>query len=97
MSLTALAHPLSIADVLDIDPLPVSSELTPQQAAVVLCVSDSYMDTLLDTGEIPFRMSGDVRLVPLNYLLEYDREKVRQRRDILRKLAQESQEMGLYD
>lgn len=79
------------------DQVPSSMELTPQQAAEVLCVSDSYMDQLLESGEIPFRMVGDSRLISLKDLQGYDKEKVRLRREVLRQLAQESQEMGLYD
>jgi len=97
MSLTALSYPVLTPDTLVIDMFPVSSELTPRQAAEVLCVSDAYMEKLLESGEIPFRGVGGSRLVPLSNLLEYDKEKVQLRREVLKKLAQESQEMGLYD
>ena len=72
-------------------------ELTVQQAAEVLCVWEPHLDQLLETGEIPSRIVGDTRLVKLKALLEYDKEQVRLRREVLKELAREGQEMGFYD
>jgi hypothetical protein len=73
------------------------TELTSPQAAEVICVREEYMDKLLESGEVPSRFVDGVRFVKLKDLMEYNTENIRLRREVLRELAREGQEMGLYD
>lgn len=85
------------ADGRVITAIPPQTELTVKQAAEVICVFEPFMEKLLDTGKIPSQKVGDSRFVQLKDLLEYDKEVIRSRRETLKELAREGQEMGLYD
>lgn len=74
----------------------VGKRLTSQQAARMLNVRDEYLEGLLESGDIPYRSAGTLRLIDLEDLLAYKRVRDAQTRDALRELTRLSQEMGFY-
>ncbi|GHT42902.1 hypothetical protein FACS189454_09760 [Planctomycetales bacterium] len=95
MTATNIAMPFYLPDTGRI--LPPQTELTPEQAAEFLCVSESFMLELLDSGEIESRNEGKQRQVALRSLVKYDQKWAQQQTAALDKLIQLSEEMGLYD
>ncbi len=77
--------------------IPVNAELSTQQAAGLLNVSRPYLVGLLRKGKIPFHTVGRHRRVRVEDLLDYKEERDAERRHLLRKMAREAQEAGLYD
>lgn len=75
---------------------PHSRDLTTTEAAHLLRVSRPYLvEQLLDTGEIPYTMTGSHRRIALTDVMEYKRRRDADRHERLRRIAQVSQEMGL--
>jgi excisionase family DNA binding protein len=75
--------------------MPMDEELTNQQAADILNVSKSYLDQVLDSGDICHRKVGHNRLIKLIDLLEYKKRQDRRSKDALQELADEAQELNL--
>jgi len=69
----------------------MDEELTNQQAADILNVSKSYLDQVLDSGDICHRKVGQNRLIKLIDLLEYKKRQERCSKDALQELADEAQ------
>ena len=77
--------------------VPVSRELTTQEAADLLNISRQYLVRLLDNDEIPYTKVGTHRRVKAAHVLAYKRERDLKRREGLRKLSRLTEEFGGYD
>lgn len=76
--------------------IPVSRELTTQQAADLLNISRPFLIQLLDKEDIPYHWTGTHRRIRLDDLLAYKRQRDTERREGLRQLSRKSQRLGLY-
>lgn len=89
--LAALANNQAISIV------PTSMELTTNQAADLLNVSRSHVLHLVDSGQLPARMIGTHRRIPLTDLLAFRDAMTLRVRQGLDGLAKLDQELGLDD
>lgn len=76
--------------------LPLGRMLTTRQAAEMLNVSRPFLIQVLERGEIPFEMVGTHRRVAIEDVLRYRAQRSEQRREALRALSQEADELGIY-
>lgn len=74
--------------------LPVTREMTPQQAAKLVGMSRPFFVRLLDNGTIPFRYVGAHRRIRVADVLTYKRE-IARREAILDELVGEAQELDM--
>ncbi len=77
--------------------VPVTQDLTTQEAAEFLGVSRPFFVKLLKEDELPFHLIGTHRRVYLKDLLDYKHRRDHQRREALDTMAREADEAGLYD
>lgn len=76
--------------------LTFSRELTTQQAADILNVSRPFLvEQLLDTGQIPYSMTGTHRRIAFDDVMAFKQQRDAKRRRTLRELSQTSQQLGL--
>lgn len=77
--------------------VPVSAELTTQQAADLLNVSRPHLIKLLEKKEIPFRMVGTHRKILARDVLNYREKTVHERRVALASMVELDEQFGLID
>lgn len=77
--------------------VPVTQDLTTQQAAELLGVSRPFFVKLLATGHLPYHMTGTHRRVYLKDLLAYKQYRDQQRHAAVERMAEEADKAGLYD
>jgi excisionase family DNA binding protein len=77
--------------------VPVMQDLTTQQAAGLLGVSRPFFVKLLESGKLPFHLTGTHRRVYLKDLLAYKEHRDGERHEALDRMAREAEELGLYD
>ena len=77
--------------------VPLSRELTTQEAADLLNMSRPYLIKLLEQGAIPFSKTGAHRRIKFTDAMDYKKRRDAKRRRSLEDLIQISQEAGLYE
>lgn len=92
--LREVVHYLAQGDAVGL--LSIHEELTPQAAANLLNVPESYLDKLLEEGRIPYVQSGTHVQIKRNDLLAFKERRDAERKNALTQLTQLSQELGLY-
>ncbi|NNM78028.1 excisionase family DNA-binding protein [Sphingomonas sp. ID1715] len=77
--------------------VPVTAELTTQQAADLLNISRPHLIKLLEREELPYRMVGTHRKLPAKAVLAYRDKTIFSRRQALGRMVALDEELGLYD
>jgi len=75
--------------------IPVHAELTTQEAADHMNVSRPFLISLLEKGQIPFRLVGKHRRVKFSELESYRKAAEDARSKVMEELAAQSQELGM--
>jgi excisionase family DNA binding protein len=73
----------------------VEAEVTTQQAADLLNVSRPFLIGMIDKGDLPVRMVGNQRRVPLTDVLRYKADHFAKRSKSLEQLVAYDQQLGL--
>jgi excisionase family DNA binding protein len=77
--------------------VPLEAEITTQEAAELLNVSRPYVVGMIDKGQLPARMVGNQRRLPLKDVLTYRAENRAKRLETLKELVAHDQKLGLYN
>lgn len=72
-------------------------EVTTQQAADILNVSRPTVVRLVDQRELPARMVGSHRRIPLPDVLAFRDRMIAERRQALDEMARDAEDLGLYE
>jgi excisionase family DNA binding protein len=92
---------LRILDVMEqgkaISIVPVMQDLTTQEAANLLGVSRPFFVKLLETGKLPFHLTGSHRRVYLKDLLAYKQQRDQDRHAAIERMGDQAEQQGLYD
>jgi excisionase family DNA binding protein len=75
--------------------IPMTKELTTQEAADFLNVSRPFLIGLLEEGRIPFRKVGSHRRIRFEDVLRYRQKDDRERAAVAAKLSAEAEKLGL--
>ena len=70
------------------------AEITIRQAADLLLVSRPYLVGMIDKGELPARMVGKQRRLPLKAVLAFKKDNEAKRREVLGELVALDQKLG---
>ena len=73
-----------------------NQQITTQQAADLLNVSRPFVVGMIERGELPVRMVGNQRRLPLKDVLAYRETNRAKRREALREMTELDQELGLF-
>ncbi len=76
--------------------VPIGRMLTTRQAAELLNVSRPFLIGLLESRQIPYEMVGTHRRVSIDEILRFREDRSRERRQALRQLSEEADELGIY-
>ena len=77
--------------------VPISQELTTQQAAELLNVSRQYVVRLVDEGKLPCVRTGSHRRLLLEDVLRFKKERDREREETLDELTRLHEDLGGYE
>ena len=77
--------------------VPQNRELTTQEAADILNVSQPFLVKLLETAEIFYVKVGSHRRILFQDLMVYKEQRKVQRRQLLDRLIEMTEEAGLYE
>ena len=77
--------------------VPVTQDLTTQEAAGLLGVSRPFFVKLLEAGNLPFHRTGTHRRVYLKDLLAFKRQRDRERHGAAERMADQAEEAEVYD
>ncbi|WP_377477557.1 MAG: excisionase family DNA-binding protein [Microcoleus anatoxicus] len=77
--------------------VPIEQDMTVEETASLLNVSPEFVVKLLDDGEIPYGKVGNQRRISLASAIAYKQQLTIKRREILKELAQFSQEEELHE
>jgi excisionase family DNA binding protein len=75
---------------------PLNQNITVSEAAEILNVSSSYMNELLDRGDISYTRSGTTKHINYRELLNYKHQRDLERREALSEFTSSLQEDGCY-
>jgi excisionase family DNA binding protein len=77
--------------------VPVTQDLTTQEAANFLGVSRPFFVKLLETGKLRYHRTGTHRRVYLKDLMAYKQHRDQDKMDAINRIAQFEEDAGLYD
>ncbi|MEG5062357.1 excisionase family DNA-binding protein [Microcoleus sp. B3-A4] len=75
----------------------IEQDMTVEEAASLLYVSQEFVVKLLDNGKIPYGKLGNQRRISWAGVIAYKQQRTVKRREILKELAQFSQEEELHE
>lgn len=77
--------------------VPVTQDLTTQQAAELLHVSRPFFIKLLESGKLPYHLTGTHRRVYLQDLMAYKQHRDQERHQAIERMAADADQAGVYD
>lgn len=77
--------------------VPIDQDMTVEETASLLNVSPEFVVKLLDDGEIAYGKVGNQRRISLVSAIAYKQQRTLKRREILKELAEFSQEEELHE